>query len=179
MQSSATHDTGATFSGGWYSADLAWMLNAIMQHQEAFRPGSSDLAGGLIQINRPTDTDLSSSQADMTAALDTLDLLLSRTGHSESLSEIDSRKALYRGWKLHMMACEQMVSHLRFESTVSGSSLQEFTANSLLFIVPETRFAGFGQNSMISTQIRYSLKTQALAFGIPIVPSFYAWQKTQ
>lgn len=86
MQSSATHDTGATFSGGWYSADLAWMLNAIMQHQEAFRPGSCDLAGGLIQINRPTDTDLSSSQADMTAALDTLDLLLNRTGHSESLS---------------------------------------------------------------------------------------------
>jgi hypothetical protein len=72
MQSSATHDTGATFSGGWYSADLAWMLDAIMQHQGAFRPGSSDFAGGLIQINRPTDSDLSSAQTDMTEALDRL-----------------------------------------------------------------------------------------------------------
>jgi hypothetical protein len=70
MQSSPTHDTGATFSGGWYSADLGWMLDAIMQHQGAFRPGSSDFADGLIQINRPTDTDLSSAQRDMTEALD-------------------------------------------------------------------------------------------------------------
>jgi hypothetical protein len=72
MQSSATHSPGATFSGGWYSADLAWMLNAIMQHQEVFRPGSPDFADGLIQITRPTDSDLSSAQTDMTDALDRL-----------------------------------------------------------------------------------------------------------
>jgi hypothetical protein len=47
-----------------------------------------------------------------------------------------------------------MVSRLRLESTVSGSSLQEFTADSLLFTVPEARFATFGQNSMISAQIQ-------------------------
>jgi len=33
------------------------------------------------------------------------------------------------------------------------SELQEFTANSLLFTVPETRFAGFGQNSTILRQV--------------------------
>jgi hypothetical protein len=72
MQSSATHSPGATFSGGWYSADLAWILNAIMQHQEVFRPGSAAFADGLIQINRPTESDLSSAQTDMTESLDRL-----------------------------------------------------------------------------------------------------------
>jgi hypothetical protein len=70
MQSSVTHETGATFSGGRHSADFAWMLDAIMQHQGAFPTGPSDFAEGLIQISRPTDTDLSLAQKDMTEVLD-------------------------------------------------------------------------------------------------------------
>lgn len=70
MQSSPGHESGATFSGRECSGDFTWMLDAIMQHQGAFTPGSSDFVEGLVQINRPTDTDLASARADMTEALD-------------------------------------------------------------------------------------------------------------
>jgi len=46
------------------------MLDAIMQHQRAFLPGSSDFMDGLVQINAPTNLDLVSAQTDMTEALD-------------------------------------------------------------------------------------------------------------
>ncbi|HVH85264.1 MAG TPA: hypothetical protein VM912_00970, partial [Terriglobales bacterium] len=42
MHSSAAHESGASFSDGNYSADLALMLDAIMQHQEGFLPPSPD-----------------------------------------------------------------------------------------------------------------------------------------
>src|SRR5579864_8695005 len=42
MHSSAAHEMGATFSAGNQSADLALMLDAIMQHQEDFLPPSRD-----------------------------------------------------------------------------------------------------------------------------------------
>jgi len=58
MQAGSGHESGATFSGREYSGDFTWMLDAIMQHQGAFLPGSSDFVEGLVQINRPTDTDL-------------------------------------------------------------------------------------------------------------------------
>ena len=70
MQSTSGHESGATFSGREYSGDFTWMLDAIMQHQGAFLPGSSDFVEGLVQINRPTDTDLVSAQADMAEAMD-------------------------------------------------------------------------------------------------------------
>jgi len=70
MQSTSGHESGATFSGREYSGDFTWMLDAIMQHQGAFLPGSSDFVEGLVQISRPTDTDLASAQADMTEAMD-------------------------------------------------------------------------------------------------------------
>ena len=70
MQSSSGHESGVTFSGREYSGDFTWMLDAIMQHQRAFLPGSSDFVDGLVQINRPTDMDLVSAHADMTEALD-------------------------------------------------------------------------------------------------------------
>jgi len=70
MQSSSGHESGATFTGRAYAGDFTWMLDAIMQHQGAFLPGSSDLVEGLVQINRPTDTDLVSAQADMAEAMD-------------------------------------------------------------------------------------------------------------
>ena len=70
MQSGSGHESGATFSGREYSGDFTWMLDAIMQHQGAFRPSSCDFVEGLVQINRPMDTELASAQVDMTEALD-------------------------------------------------------------------------------------------------------------
>ena len=70
MQSSSTHESGTTFTGGSYSGDFTWMLDAIMQHQRAFLPGSSDFMDGLVHINTPTDSELVSAQTDMTEALD-------------------------------------------------------------------------------------------------------------
>ena len=69
MQSSSTHESGTTFTGGSYSCDFTWMLDAIMQHQAAFIHGSSDFMDGLVQIKRPTDSDLASARADMNDAL--------------------------------------------------------------------------------------------------------------
>lgn len=70
MQSSSTHESGTTFTGGKYSGDFTWMLDAIMQHQRAFLPGSADFMDGLVQVKRPTDADLASARADMNEALD-------------------------------------------------------------------------------------------------------------
>ena len=70
MQSSSTHESGTTFTGGKYSGDFTWMLDAIMQHQGAFLPGSADFMDGMVQVNRPTDADLASARADMNEALD-------------------------------------------------------------------------------------------------------------
>ena len=70
MQSSDTHQSGATFHDGIYSADLAWMLDAIMQHQAVFPPTSSDFLDGLIQISQPSESFISAAQKDMTGALD-------------------------------------------------------------------------------------------------------------
>ena len=70
MQSSSTHESGTTFTaGGSNAGDFTWMLDAIMQHQAAFIHGSSDFMDGLVQINRPTDSDLASARTDMNEAL--------------------------------------------------------------------------------------------------------------
>jgi hypothetical protein len=70
MQSSSTHESGTTFTGGKYSGDFTWMLDAIMQHQRAFLLGSARFMDGLVQVNRPTDADLASARADMNEALE-------------------------------------------------------------------------------------------------------------
>ena len=70
MLSSPAHESGATFSGSNHSAELAWMLDAVMQHQGEFMAASTGFVDGLVQINRPTDTDIASAQKDMTEALD-------------------------------------------------------------------------------------------------------------
>jgi len=70
MQSSSTHESGTTFTRIKPPSDFTWMLDAIMQHQRAFLPGSSDFMDGLVQINAPTNLDLVSAQTDMTEALD-------------------------------------------------------------------------------------------------------------
>jgi hypothetical protein len=72
MHSSTGHESGAIFSGGNYSAGLALMLDAIMQHQEAFLPPSSDFLDGLVQIKEPNETDLEAARAEMSRAMDHL-----------------------------------------------------------------------------------------------------------
>ena len=78
MQSSSEHESGTTFNGGKLPGDFTWMLDAIMQHRQAFLPGSRDFVNGLVQINRPTDADLASAQADMNDALDRVGSHLAR-----------------------------------------------------------------------------------------------------
>lgn len=70
MLSSPAHESGATFRGSNHSTDLAWMLDAVMQHQGEFVAASTGFVDGLVQINRPTDADIVSAQKDMTEALD-------------------------------------------------------------------------------------------------------------
>jgi hypothetical protein len=78
MVSSPAHQSGATFSGGNHSADLAWMLDAIMQHQGEFVAASTVFVDGLVQISSPTDTDIVAAQKDMTEALDRIGSLTAR-----------------------------------------------------------------------------------------------------
>lgn len=78
MVSSPAHQSGATFSGGNHSADLAWMLDAIMQHQGEFVAASTVFVDGLVQISSPTDTDIVAAQKDMTEALDRIGSLAAR-----------------------------------------------------------------------------------------------------
>ena len=70
MHSSTAHEMGATFSDGNHSADLALMLDAIMQHQEDFLPPSPDFLDGLVQIKRPSESDLDAAREEMTEAMD-------------------------------------------------------------------------------------------------------------
>jgi hypothetical protein len=70
MQSGSTHERGTTFTRAKYSGDFTWMLDAIMQHQRAFLPGSVGFMDGSVSVKRPTDADLASARADMDEALD-------------------------------------------------------------------------------------------------------------
>ena len=70
MQSSGTRESGVTFHDGVFSSDLAWMLDAIMQHQAAFPPLPSDFPDGLIQLSRPEESFICPAQKEMTRALD-------------------------------------------------------------------------------------------------------------
>src|SRR5437660_5456973 len=53
---SSTQKSGTTFNVGHNSTDLVWMLNAIMQHQDAFVLLSSEFLNGLIQVRCPSET---------------------------------------------------------------------------------------------------------------------------
>lgn len=70
MHSSTAHAMGATFSGGNYPADLALMLDAIMQHQEDFLPPLPDFLDGLVQIKRPSESDLDAAREEMTEVME-------------------------------------------------------------------------------------------------------------
>src|SRR5690242_18598737 len=69
-QSTIEHRIGTTFSRGNYSADLVRMLDAVMQHQEDFVAPSRDFPDGLVQIKKPSTTELSTARVEMIAAMD-------------------------------------------------------------------------------------------------------------
>ena len=79
MKSGSTYQSGATFDGSIYSADFAWMLDAIMQHQAAFRFSSSEFPDGLIQISQPSKSFIGPAQKDMSEALDRIRALMVKT----------------------------------------------------------------------------------------------------
>jgi len=79
MHSSTAHERGANFSGGNYSADLALMLDAIMQHQDDFLQPSHDFLNGLVQIKRPSEAALAAAREEMTGALDHIGCLTAHT----------------------------------------------------------------------------------------------------
>jgi hypothetical protein len=70
MDADSAQERGTTFNVGHYSADLVWMLDAIMQHQDAFAPAPSECLDGLIQVGRPGETELSAARKDMSEAMD-------------------------------------------------------------------------------------------------------------
>jgi hypothetical protein len=70
MQSTIEHRRGTTFSRGNYSADLVRMLDAVMRHQEDFLAPSPDFPDGLVQIKKPSTTELSTARAEMIEAMD-------------------------------------------------------------------------------------------------------------
>lgn len=72
MHSSTAHEMGETFSDGNHSADLALMLDAIMQHQEDFLQPSPDFLDGLVQIKRPRESDLDAAREEMIGVMDHL-----------------------------------------------------------------------------------------------------------
>ena len=79
MKSGSTYQSGVTFDGSIYSADFAWMLDAIMQHQAAFPPSSFQFPDGVIQISRPNETFIGPAQKDMAEALDLIGVLIGKT----------------------------------------------------------------------------------------------------
>src|SRR6185437_4886399 len=76
MHSGAAHESGVIFIGDNYSADLALMLDAIMQHQEDFLPPSSEFLDGLVQIKTPTEGDLDAARGEMTEAMNHIGCLV-------------------------------------------------------------------------------------------------------
>ena len=78
MKSGPTYRSGVTFNRDIYSADFVLMLDAIMQHQAAFPPSSSDFPDGLIQVSRPSESFINAAQKDMTGTLDSIGALMVR-----------------------------------------------------------------------------------------------------
>ena len=70
---------GTTFAGGNSSADLPWMLDAIMQHQDVFAPSPSKFLDGVIQVGCPGETELNAARKDMAEAMDRISSLPART----------------------------------------------------------------------------------------------------
>ena len=79
MDSSSTEEGGARFNAGHSSADLVWMLDAIMRHQDAFVLTSSEFLDGLVQVGRPSEAELTAAGKDMSEAMDRIGCLPAHT----------------------------------------------------------------------------------------------------
>lgn len=78
--SSRVPAAGLTFSKGYYSADLALMLEQMMQHHDGFPNSLSGESGvNLIQVHSPTERDRVKARARMTEAYHRLGLLFATT----------------------------------------------------------------------------------------------------
>lgn len=74
--SSTLPAAGLTFSSGYHSADLARMLEQMMQHHDGFTDSLSGESGvNLIQVQSPTEGDRVIADARMTEAYHRLGLL--------------------------------------------------------------------------------------------------------
>src|SRR5579859_2670428 len=69
----ATRD-GMTFSNDYHSADLAGMLEVIMQHQDSFAACLIAPGAGLIQLTQPTDQESVAAKDCMKHAYESLGL---------------------------------------------------------------------------------------------------------
>ena len=68
MHSNPSHGTGLTFSDGYYSGDLARMLDEIMQHQDRFANFSQPSSAGTIQIQPPAEEESVAARTCMAAS---------------------------------------------------------------------------------------------------------------
>ena len=79
LDSSSTQERGTTFGAGYGSTDLVWMMDAIMQHQDAFVLSPSEFLDGLIQVGSPSETELIAAGKDMSDAMDRIGSLPAHT----------------------------------------------------------------------------------------------------
>jgi hypothetical protein len=70
MDPTSAQGSGTTFNTGHFSADLPWMLDAIMRHQADFAPSPSKFLDGLIQVGRPSESELTAALKDMSETMD-------------------------------------------------------------------------------------------------------------
>jgi hypothetical protein len=78
--SSRVPAVGLTFSNGYYSADLAQMLERMMQHQDGFPNLLSGESGvNLIQVQSPTEDDRLKASNCMSEAYHRVGLLFANT----------------------------------------------------------------------------------------------------
>jgi hypothetical protein len=68
MCAASSHDRGLSFSNGYYSCDLARMLDLVMQHQDTFL--CSPDCHGLIQVHPPTEEETIAAETTMKEAFE-------------------------------------------------------------------------------------------------------------
>jgi hypothetical protein len=70
MSTSTFHASGIHFERGYISEDLMRNLERIMQHQDAFSLSPNLGRNGLIQIQTPTEQDITAASVSLSEALD-------------------------------------------------------------------------------------------------------------
>ena len=72
MSASKFHDIGIHFDNGYQSEGLAHILEAVMQHQNAFALPANLGRQGLLQISTPTQEERTVAGASVSAAYDSV-----------------------------------------------------------------------------------------------------------